>query len=358
MSAAACPKAVDVPPPDGAALFGARAPALALLDAATKVNGSRLSLRARALHEQLAGCGAVAGSGADLEELLDALACAEGAPAWVAPARAQVPGGGVLVSFGDARGRLLADITAEADSVVALARFRELPARGPATLLVPAAKSAGPAVLSSRDALVHARLRVEGGIDIAAMAPQDSQGAQLFGLQAELLSSAVLSGTWELAMYAPDDGARVLPPLALALGINSRLAGERALAAFLDGLRQRWPVQPMQTTLAGTTATCIPNVRILPELAPCAVVLDDALVLGWNPHALTVALTADPRPRAPTDGVVAWLTRLPAADAALASARGARPLPVAIPWRTLAVTPMSDERGPGFRIMLGMPGDG
>lgn len=348
---AACPRAPEVPPPDGAALYATGDATRALLAAAAQVEGSQLALRARAQGEALKGCQLVAGQGPSFAELLEALACAEEAPAWVESARALAPGQGILLALGDSEGRLIADVEVQGASLTVVARFRERPTRGPATLFVPADDSAGPAVLSAKGALIHGRLRVNGGIDIAAMTPKDSQAAELFGLQAELLSSAVLAGTWEVALYAPDEKRRVLPPIAVALGVRSRAAAERALEGFLEQLRQQWPVQPTQATVAGRPATCLPNVRILPELSPCAVILDDAVVIGWNPDALAFALDAAGA-ATPLDGARVALAELPAADERLARARPAKALAVQLPWSSLVVEPLRDEGAPGFRIVL------
>ena len=87
--------------------------------------------------------------------------------------------------------------------------------------------------------LVHARLRPAGGLNIARLVPHGSQGDQLFRLKSELFSGVVLDGTWEVAVYLPEQGS-IVPPSALAVGYRVREAALAAAEAISTRARNWW----------------------------------------------------------------------------------------------------------------------
>ena len=93
--------------------------------------------------------------------------------------------------------------------------------RGAHALLLPGDESPGPDVLSGSQRLFHARARPEGGLDFASLVPEGSQADRMFLLKSELFAGAVLDGTWEAAIYLPEDGEPT-PRAALALGFTHR----------------------------------------------------------------------------------------------------------------------------------------
>src|SRR5262249_11740998 len=54
--------------------------------------------------------------------------------------------------------------------------------------------------------------------------------------------------------------------------------------------QKTWPVHRSVLHLAGAEGACLPDLNVLPELAPCYVATDDALIVGWNPTSLQRAL--------------------------------------------------------------------
>lgn len=194
----------------------------------------------------------------------------------------------------------------------------ELP-KGIASLLAPASEPAGTGVLATDGTLLHARLRARGGIDLVSLIPQGAQLDRMMKLRSRLFEGAVLDGTWEVAIYTPEQG-QMMMPLALALGIQHKGAAVEAVGTFIDELVAEWPIHDTVHVEAGHEGACLMDLNVLPELAPCYVATDDALVLGWNPQSLSLALAPGSevwsRPR---DGAVLHADRLAVADSHLVS---------------------------------------
>lgn len=165
---------------------------------------------------------------------------------------------------------------------------------GPLSLVIPAAEGPGPNVLSNAKAVVHARIRPESGIDIASLVPADTQADNLFNLKSALLSRAVLSGTWELAIYPAPKG-QIMPQVALSVGVHAAAAGP-ALDTFATQLREKWNVQRVPTSVGAWQGECIRGMRILPGLEPCWLMDDQSLVIGWNQTALEQGVGGAPTP--------------------------------------------------------------
>ncbi len=229
--------------------------------------------------------------------------------------------------------------------------------RGAHALLLPGDESPGPDVLSGSQRLFHARARPEGGLDFASLVPEGSQADRMFRLKSELFAGAVLDGTWEAAIYLPEDGEPT-PGAALALGFTHRALAVSAIERFITDLRSTWPVHRSFFSLNEAEGACLLDLRILPGLAPCYVASDRALVLGWNPASLRKALdgaSLDAPLAGPESGggLVLELARFAEADARLARAVGEEPVrqaakAMASPWRRLRAQARQD----GDRVLV------
>jgi hypothetical protein len=165
-------------------------------------------------------------------------------------------------------------------------------------LLIPDDEAPAPAVLAREPALLYARARPAGGIALSRLIPSGRQGDRLFALKGRLLEGALLDGTWEFAFMPPMDGTNL--PLA-TLALHHRLAApvREALREALDQLERTWPIR--RTARVFTTSDgqsheggCYFELPLLPGLAPCWVVTEKALLVGYRDVALEVALAASP----------------------------------------------------------------
>jgi hypothetical protein len=208
---------------------------------------------------------------------------------------------------------------------------------GARALLRPGVAAAGPGVLSGEATLLHTRLRAEGGLPIAEWVSRGSQADRLFRLKSELFAGTVLDGTWELAVYAPGP-ASPMPPAALALGIAHRDAAVAAMEGFVRELLGAWPVHRSAMAVGEARGACLLDLNVLPELAPCYVATDRALVVGWNPASVRRALEGDPpAPVAEAAAATVDFERIADADAQLARrlSPDGRRRPLDYPWRRL-----------------------
>jgi hypothetical protein len=150
-------------------------------------------------------------------------------------------------------------------------------------ILIPADTGPKEVVLSTAEALVHFQMNARDGIDISSLS--SGQGADLFGLNASLFSSAVLSGTWEFGIW-PASADEPMPPAALAVGLRARASGERGASEFLQALRQRWSIDAVPHTWDFGAGGCLPTVHILPHLSPCYAFVGESIVVAWNEGAM------------------------------------------------------------------------
>jgi hypothetical protein len=256
------------------------------------------------------------------------------------------------------RGRLMLD---DRGGVELDLRVPRDAARGAQALLLPGDKSPGPGILSGSQRLLHARAQPEGGLDFASLVPEGSQADRMFRLKSQLFAGTVLDGTWEAVIYLPAEGEPT-PRAALALGFVQRALAVAAVERFIADLSSTWPVHRSFFALSGAEGACLLDLRILPDLAPCYVATDRALVLGWNPASLRKALDGSPAgaPLAGPEsggGLVLELVRLAEADARLARAAGEQPLPhaaqaAASPWRLLRAQARQDRDRVLVRVHL------
>lgn len=251
---------------------------------------------------------------------------------------------------------LASDGTVDAEILLPESRFDDARA-----LLLPDREAAGPPLLSRRDELVHARMRPEGGLDIASLVPASSQADRMFRLKSELFAGAVLDGTWEAAVYLPEAG-RPMPRAALAVGFSFREPAVAAMEGFLEELRSAWPLQRSDFALGEAKGACLLELKVLPDFAPCYVATGSALVIGWNAASVRKAIADAPQPEAAADlasaehALTVELARIPEADAHFAALEGgAAPLAtIAWPWHRLT----ADGRREGDTVRVRIRLDG
>jgi hypothetical protein len=354
LGAAACAPQPAPPTawPAGALLVGS-APALATLAGQlARMTGTPAAREALAWRAALPDCDVVEAHAqqASLAALREGLRCADPDGALAAVHRDR---GERALAFawplGEARLTGSADVSAKGDLEL---RF-EVPGesfQGTRALLRPDALAPGPALLGGDDALLHARLRPEGGIDLPALLAQGGQADTLFSLRSRVFSAAVLDGTWELALYLPADGEH-LPRAALALGIRHSAVAQAAAESFLDEVESAWPLQRSPFAIGSAPGACLRDLRVLPGLAPCYVATERALVVGWSDASLHKALDGSTPALPASGGLVANLARLPTADARIAAPE----LPSGVaawPWRRLVVEPLHAGPSVGLRLAL------
>ena len=99
---------------------------------------------------------------------------------------------------------------------------------------------------------------------------------------------------------------------------------ESALHALLDDVEDSWSVRHEPLSLAGTRGACLPELNLLPGLAPCALATERAIVLGWDAASLRHALGETPSAQPQTATAARAeidLSRLHEADRRLAALR-------------------------------------
>jgi hypothetical protein len=347
LAALGCGREAGWPP--GALLAGRSAALRELASRLAPLEGTRAAREAQAFAEAIPEC-----------ELVEARADAPSLPTLRAGLRCADPSG-PLAALHRARGerdlvfawpleqgRAVGSAQLGPDGDLALSL--ELPGaafEGARSLLRPSAEAPGPPVLGGAEALVHARLRSHGGIDLPALLATGSQADQLFALRSQIFGKAVLDGTWELALYPPGEGERV-PRAVLAFGTRSRALAEAAAGQFLGEIESTWSVRREPFSLGDASGACLAELRLLPGLAPCYLATQRALVIGWNESSLRKALDGSAAALPAAGGLVAELSRFPLADARIAAA-GARAASPALPWRRLVVEAHPEAGAAGAR---------
>lgn len=203
-------------------------------------------------------------------------------------------------------GRLELTVDVDADGGLALAgRLEPDDDLGPPGFLLPSATPPRPPLVDADHALFHLHLRSATGAGLAAWIPKESQGDRLFALKGRLLEGALLEGTLELALIEPAPGHEV--PLA-AVVLHHRAAAPiaAALDEALAQLQRTWSIEPSARRFATQDGVdleggCYADLPLLPELAPCWVVTDEALVLGYRAEAVEAVLARLSRHAASTE---------------------------------------------------------
>jgi hypothetical protein len=166
-------------------------------------------------------------------------------------------------------------------------------------------------VIESEGVLAHLRMRPKGGLQLSQWLEAGGQADRLFALKGRLLEGALLEDTWEVAVLPPPgQGSR--PMLAGALHHRlDRLTGplRSALDEALSKLESTWPIRRSPRNFLDKTGqahagACFLELPLLPDLAPCWVVTERALIIGDQPAAIEAALLGEDAPgRAAADGV-------------------------------------------------------
>lgn len=353
----ACGDTPDLPP--GFFLDGEAAPIVRFLGDLEALDGTPLAKLAGSARRRLDGCDRVRGQTAerDLESLAESLRCAEdGDPAPAIWEAGDAPPQ-VVWSLETRTGRHLVGGARFADdgTVTFSAELPVLPPEDPLSLLMPSAEEPGPTRLSPDGALIQGRFKADQGLDLARLVPDDEQVEGLFQLKSQVLAGLLLEGSWELALYEPAEG-ELMPPLALAVDFTHRKAAEAAWQTYVREVERVWGFVAAPFALDRYEGACLTEVRVLPELAPCYLFTDDALVLGWNRESLEKALGGEPSAEhAGRSRLVVELGGLPRADTRLTAslrqrlgAADERPEPIAYPWRRLVLAGRRD--GDRYRL--------
>ena len=329
--------------PAGTLLLGRGAGFSTLLGQCRKLAGTPLARSAEVAQARIAQCDEFTAFCPAGEEcsLLDRLGCGPGG-AELAPARELLGDAAWMATTSLTGGRILAHGRPLAGGGQAVeAEVTLSGGRSALSLLLPAADGPGPARLGGGETLVRLRLRPDGGLDVASLIPADGMAARMFQLKSDLFVATALAGNWELAVYPPRVG-QLIPPVALALDVAQRDLAVAAMERFVTQITETWPVDRSPHAAGGHPGACLSDLKVLPELAPCYVATDNALIVGWNPQAVELAVSpgtdaAPKRLEGDESSLAVDLSLFPEADQRLAAAFGAHRLtpPVEYPWRGL-----------------------
>jgi len=359
--ACAEPRAVAPSLPEGNLLVARTAALRQLLEQLVGIEDTLIGRRSATLLQSLPDCAWVeARSAADDGDLWSALRCFDRDGDLADLDRARGAADIAFALAGSPNDRTLGTLTVAAGGEVAAEILLPDSRFGSArALLLPDREAAGPLLLSREDELVHARLRPEGGLDIASLVPASSQADRMFRLKSELFAGAVLDGTWEAAVYLPEPG-HPMPRAALAVGFVFREPAVKAMESFLSELRAAWPVRRSDFAHGTARGACLLDLKLMPDLEPCYAATETALVIGWNAASVRRALASEPgAPPASATGQPAHtltveLARIPEADAHFAGLEPDVPplVSAAWPWRRLTADGERENGAVRVRVRL------
>jgi hypothetical protein len=224
--------------------------------------------------------------------------------------------------------------------------------------LLPGEEPAGADRLADAERVAHARLRAQGPVDLAALVPEGSQGDRLFRLRSELFGAAVLDGSIELALYLPESGAQ-MPRAAAAFGVRQPEIARAAVEHFVGEIASTWSLRRTDFEHGSARGACLPDLQLVPELAPCYALSGNAVVLGWNPASLQHALATPPEIAEADTGSERAAARfdvdlsgIATADARLRAVHGAERPAQRWPWRRLRG--LAERRAGSLEIELAL----
>lgn len=201
-------------------------------------------------------------------------------------------------------------------------------------LLLPAEEGPGPLRLSGEGELLHLRSRAARVGGLSELVESGGQGDSMFGLKSDLFAGAILDGTFELAIYLPQREMD-LPLAALRVGVRDEGVAKAAFDAWIRQIERTWSIA-LNREVPGLYG-CFREMNMLPELAPCAVIADGAVTVGWNQASLEHALSG--AAGTPVDGGLlrVQMAAFPEADRliSLAFAPAEPPPQVPYPWAGL-----------------------
>ena len=342
--------------PSGAVLLANTRSLDRLLGRVALLEGTPLARQAERIRARLPDCPTVEGraESGQISDVWTSLHCASESPDLVALEQAR-NGWDLAVSVPVAGDHWLGTLSINPSGDVEIElHLPRAAGEGLASLALPGEEAAGAVELSESDTLIHARVRPQGGLDLASLTPSDSQGARLFRLKSELFAGVVLDGVWEVAIYLPEEGDP-MPRTALALNFSHRSAAVAAMEDFIGDLRESWPVARTFFRLGEAEGACLLDLAIMPSLAPCYVATERALVVGWNPASLRKALDGRSGERdglGDFSGAIIHLDRFANADRILSSALSikTRPHSTRYPWRRITAKGTRDPSG--FRLQF------
>ncbi|MEM6797712.1 MAG: hypothetical protein AAF725_27335, partial [Acidobacteriota bacterium] len=304
----------SAPRPAGAWILAETAALRGLLEQIGEAPRTPAGQLARAALDRLPDCRSVFGFSADHDPrgLIEDLRCASrGAelPAWLsgsASLSSESPDN-LLVGIQLEGAREPLTIRGwwreEGDVQMRLSAPTDLPENALPRALRPSSEPPPSFRLASPGALMHARFRTEGGLDLASWVQAGGAADRFFSLRSRLFTKVVLDGSWEIALYMPREG-EALPPMAMALGLASRQAAGLALEQFLLQIGETWKVAPtrygpVDGGAESVESACFENLRLLPGLAPCFQLGEEALVVAWNRRSLDASLALDEAQKSP-----------------------------------------------------------
>jgi hypothetical protein len=175
-------------------------------------------------------------------------------------------------------------------------------------------------VLTDDAALLHLRLRSDRGAASLGSLGEGKWAEDLFGLREKAFLAMDLEGTLELAVFEPAAG-ELIPPLALAIHVRRQQTAAEAMEKLIAGVRTRWGVSRQAWQLGKAPGACLDDLNVLPDLAPCYVATERALVVGWNRRSVARALAKRAAgTAAEASELIVALDRFPAADERLRAA--------------------------------------
>jgi hypothetical protein len=284
--------APDASWPEGALLVAEREALVALAERAESLSGTPIAVAARALREALPECALLEAHAPDgnPSALLSSLRCSEPDGALASVDRARGAANLLFAVPTEGSGRAIGRASLTGGDVAFDLEWTPGEESSALDLLLPGSTAAGPARLGNKERLAHARVRPARGIDLRALIDSDSQANQLFALRAALFTSAILDGAWEAAVYLPPAGSD-MPRMVVAFDVRVRSAAAAAAEAFIAELASTWQIESQPFAIGDTTrGSCLGELRILPEFAPCYVTTEESLVVGWNAESLAHAL--------------------------------------------------------------------
>ena len=340
----ACAPAPEDPGPPGAWWVGRTSSVRTLLTQLVALEGTPLASAARQLDFVLPDCEVVGARAerADFAQLVLETRCIDADDALGVELRrvdAEIAFALPVVSKERVRG----EVRFGPGALVVDVAWPQPDPEGFLALIIPGETPAGPDRLASRGRLVHAHVRPQDGIDISSLVPAGGQADRLFALRSDLFAGAVLDGTWESAVYLPEQPG-AMPGVALALGIRMRRAAVAAADRVLADLQETWGVRRTELRLPAGEGACLPDLNILPDFAPCYVATDAALVVAWNPTSLHRALATEASGDAGSPGRIdVDLAMIERADVHVAQALGLSDPPARWPWRRLRADAGSED---------------
>ena len=296
LALAACSgqRAPDAGLPPGALLLARTAALHRLLATAATLEGTPLARQARALAARLPACDWTQAQ-ADASSQLRGCARLRrpDRPAGGAPPRARRARPRVRASRGRARAPDRRRGRRRGRDARRLAAAPARRARGPGRLSAPGRRAGRPAPCSPRvsSSCTRACARTGASTSRPSCPPRARPRASSIWRARSSAGSCWMAPGRRRSICPRRE--RATPRSALALGVRERTAAIAAIEAFIEKIRESWPVQRSAFSVGAASGACLLDLNLLPDLAPCYVATERALVVGWNPASLRHALAGE-----------------------------------------------------------------